>query len=583
VAPLEVADLSALDAHRADDWAGVVVCAASYAVLRQALCLLPSFGAARHVTIYVEEAPSTVRRLGPRRLSYPKLGAATATDDATDGPPTQLSFDFVAPCSLHRVVADHVSFGAHPYSDVPAFSVRAVVQDTGATRWVAGDPTARTVANSSHTWFADNPDLLSYDVVVSTAGRCPPVDVQVVNPGGFRTDTEGDPATVVPTNPHLLVVHRGDRRLMEIDLRRGLSAAQVTKLRYVPYVDLSPIGSLDAVAAAGLVAQFAAAAVPMLCGPLPGAVRELLEPSLVREVEAVDAAMLAVSEHREAAALRIRRPALAHHSVEAALAEFAGQARPEPTVSALLVTRRTEFLPHALAALRAQTHGALEVVVALHGVAAPPGLDAELSSFSSSIVLEEPADAVFGSVLNRATQAAGGTFVAKVDDDDWYGPHHVEDMLAALRWSGAQLVGALDEFVYLAARDLTIRRHDFHRTEKGFGRVAGPTMVLRRDDLLAVGGWRAAPLAVDHSLIHNLRDAGATIFRTHALGFVLCRHGRGHTWNPGDDAFIDTAVHQWQGFHPPAALGDPDAATARLETVRRLAGVGQRPTGANDS
>jgi hypothetical protein len=589
VRPLAADSVGALEEHYDENWIGVAVCAASYAVLREALCLLPSFGAATHVTICVEESPSSVRRLGPRRLMYPALAAATATDSAPQGPSTQLSFDFAAPSSLHRIVADHVLLGAHPYLDVPVRALRVAVADVAASRWLAGDPTARTITNSGHTWFSDNDALVPYDLVLSTADAppsaaapvvavaagCPPVDIEVVNPGGFRTDTHGTPASLVRVGDDVLQVRRDEQLSLDIDPRRGLSAKQIATLRYVPYVDVTPLVAMAPPVGAGLLVQLAAAAVPMLVGALPAPVWALLDLVLVRELEVVDAATLESPERREAAALRVRRPALAHHSVQAVLSGLSGGSPRQPQVSALLVSRRTEFLSHALAALRAQTHRELEVVVALHGVPAPADLADALAAFASSVVLEEPAEAVFGAVLNRATDAANGTYLAKIDDDDWYGPHHVEDMLAALRWSGAQLVGALDEFVYLAHRDVTVRRHDFHRTEKVAGRVAGPTMLLRREDLVAVGGWRAAPSAVDHSLVHNLRDAGATIFRTHALGFVLCRHGRGHTWNPGDDRFVESSLQQWDGFHAPPALGDPDVALARLAAVRALGGAAQ--------
>ena len=42
------------------------------------------------------------------------------------------------------------------------------------------------------------------------------------------------------------------------------------------------------------------------------------------------------------------------------------------------------------------------------------------------------ADVLFGDVLRAATDAAAGDVVVKMDDDDWYGPDVVADLLAAL-------------------------------------------------------------------------------------------------------------------------------------------------------
>ena len=48
---------------------------------------------------------------------------------------------------------------------------------------------------------------------------------------------------------------------------------------------------------------------------------------------------------------------------------------------------------------------------------------------------------VLGEVMNRLTEAAGSPILTKWDDDDWYEPWHVLDLLHGLEYSGAGLVG----------------------------------------------------------------------------------------------------------------------------------------------
>ena len=74
--------------------------------------------------------------------------------------------------------------------------------------------------------------------------------------------------------------------------------------------------------------------------------------------------------------------------------------------------------------------------------------------------------------------AAGGDVVLKMDDDDWYAPDFVADLLLARAYSGAELVGMPDDYYYVEPRDLTVRLGQPSEVYRQF--VAGGTMLLDR-------------------------------------------------------------------------------------------------------
>jgi hypothetical protein len=240
-------------------------------------------------------------------------------------------------------------------------------------------------------------------------------------------------------------------------------------------------------------------------------------------------------------------------------------------VSVLLVTMRPSFLDHAIAGLAAQRDVDQEVVLVTHGFDLGPDELSRLREIAPNrlVVSSQPATTLFGDVMNHATSLASGRYVAKIDDDDWYGEHHLRDLLNAHEWSGATLTGAPWQYTYLADLDITVRR----RTPV-IGRpvlhVAGPTMLLARDDLRHLGGWRRVPRAVDLSLSHAVREAGGLLYQYHGLGFMLCRHGTGHTWDPGTGSFLHSAVEQWRGLHVPPEIHDQSVATRHYEQVQRM-------------
>jgi hypothetical protein len=160
----------------------------------------------------------------------------------------------------------------------------------------------------------------------------------------------------------------------------------------------------------------------------------------------------------------------------------------------------------------------------------------------------------FGDVLTAAARAASSEVLLKVDDDDWYAPDAVHDLLMARRFSGADVVGMPSEFVYLHANDdrddLTVRRN--HPSELFARFVAGGTLLLDRGLLRSLGDFRRVRKYVDAQLLAGVEASGGRIYRTHGLGYVLRRLASGqHTWQVEADSFRKEGIvdREWTGFH----------------------------------
>lgn len=283
-----------------------------------------------------------------------------------------------------------------------------------------------------------------------------------------------------------------------------------------------------------VVAGLAQAGVPLVGSAPPG-----LPPAVAAALEAtvdLDDA-LAREEH----SVVLRRAAL-DAAYDVAL----------PAVSVVLATRRPEMLAHALAQVGRQRGVDLELVLAPHGFdpgpVALPGVPLT--------VLPQPADAVFGDVLQAAALAASGEVVLKMDDDDWYGPDVVADLLRARAYSGAQLVGMPAEMHYLTEQDVTVRRG--HTSEHFASFVAGGTMMVDRSLLMEVGGFRPVRKYVDAQLLAAVAAAGASTYRTHGLGYVLRRNPAGHTWQADLDYLLDPSrVAEIRPGFAPSRLMEP--------------------------
>ncbi|NUR93090.1 MAG: glycosyltransferase family 2 protein, partial [Nonomuraea sp.] len=158
---------------------------------------------------------------------------------------------------------------------------------------------------------------------------------------------------------------------------------------------------------------------------------------------------------------------------------------PSAKVSIVMSTKRPGMVGAALAQMERQRGVEAEVLLGLHGVPfdqVRPEIEA--CSLPVSWVEAEPS-VPFGEVLNRTAALASGDHLAKWDDDDWYGPDHLSDLVMAHSYAGADVVGTTAEFFYLEPLRATIRRTTFasgaaYPSEVWADHVAGGTILLPR-------------------------------------------------------------------------------------------------------
>ncbi|MGX7673379.1 glycosyltransferase [Plantactinospora sp. DSM 117369] len=358
----------------------------------------------------------------------------------------------------------------------------------------------------------------------------------------------------------------------------GVTAPVLAALRQTGVVDCPEVPDAEPVAVAALLVQIAMTGAVLSVPALPERVAGLIAPELrvLLTTPVPQTGALAL----EVRSVVQRRAALRGHAAAFAVPRLASavfpQLGPVPSVSAILATRRPERLPEAVRMLVAQTYPELEIVLCLHGVELPEPVRAALAGCGRPYeIVRVPAAASFGAALGAATRRARGSLVSKFDDDDSYAAEHVWDLVLARHYSGATLVGKGSEFVHLETRGVTLRRPS-GTAESDCQVVAGGTILIARGDLEAVGGWRPVPRSVDLGLLDRVRRDGGGIYRTHPLGYVYHRRATGHTWDPGEGYFLDSASAYWPGL-PAEVLGEVDEPPGRPAPDQRTGSAAARP------
>lgn len=250
-----------------------------------------------------------------------------------------------------------------------------------------------------------------------------------------------------------------------------------------------------------------------------------------------------------------RRVAMRRHAPWVAadrLLEVAGV--PAPTrrdrVAAIVVSNRPERVTAAVERIGRSRGVELELVVGLHGIPHPEGLSEALDRVGAPTQVRElPASWSLGQCLNACIEATGAPVIAKVDDDDHYGPSHLEDGLQALRYADADLVGKGAQFTYVGPRDTTVLRRPRAEETTLDGTPTGASWVLRRA-LWEQVGFPHRPRRVDELFLRGARAVGAHVYANSRWEFCYVRGADGHTWTAADETFLAGAEPAWDGHHP---------------------------------
>ncbi|MGI5293043.1 glycosyltransferase family 2 protein [Nonomuraea polychroma] len=394
----------------------------------------------------------------------------------------------------------------------------------------------------------------------------PPVDVRSVNPMGFTKETDGSVGLLTWDGHGFQVADgRADVRLPDSG---AVSEVEIEALRRLSGVRLGAADHHDdGRVLARIAMNLAAAGVPLVFdGPRAGW-EGVLGDGLTNLVGDATVDDLQDQLRREQYSIRLRRYALTNFGMEARWKDMVGAARlpllEQRPVSVVLCTRRRKMLKRALQQVARQRGVAVELILGLHGISREdPEVAAAVKIYEGELtVVELERRLLLGEALNYLARRATSSSIAKMDDDDWYGPDHLSDLLLTRQYSGAEMVGTPAEFVYFEEFDQTIKRKILTELPSSMtetGRVTGGTVLLSRNAFEAVGGFKLVPKYEDGEMVIAIRAAGGHVYRGHSLNYVYRRCAPGnHTWDVANTYFTDNETMRWKGVFFNDLMEDP--------------------------
>ncbi len=233
-----------------------------------------------------------------------------------------------------------------------------------------------------------------------------------------------------------------------------------------------------------------------------------------------------------------------------------------PTLSVLISSARPSDLLAIMLQLEKQTLSQFQLVIGLHNFDLTRAHRSQIKILEKRNieVITEYFDESFtlGKILTSLGKISHGEYIAKMDDDDIYGPHHLSDLLELIILKQADAVGRAMNFVYVEALDLTVRR----MTSQGISManvwadwVCGGTILAKRSSAEGAGWFGAGKSAVDTFILQGIKSNGGKIWRTYGAGYIYRRSIAAQTYITNYSKYLRANVEQSVGTWPHEEFG----------------------------
>jgi spore maturation protein CgeB/2-polyprenyl-3-methyl-5-hydroxy-6-metoxy-1,4-benzoquinol methylase len=211
-------------------------------------------------------------------------------------------------------------------------------------------------------------------------------------------------------------------------------------------------------------------------------------------------------------------------------------------VSIICCSKRPEFLEHVSKQINAQQYRDIEVIFIAHSD--EYDLDRVEQAFKGQnlSVLNLPGNKFLADGLNLGIEKASGDLIAKIDDDDYYGPNYLTDSVLAFDYApNAGVVGKQSFFAYMEDRDQTVHRFP-GKSYKFAKRVHGGTLIWapkRTKDLR----FTQVRQGTDSLFLKSCIERQIPILSVDPFNFIHVRYADNnrHTWKIDDEEFIRNA------------------------------------------
>ncbi|MCR3761172.1 glycosyltransferase [Clostridium felsineum] len=148
-----------------------------------------------------------------------------------------------------------------------------------------------------------------------------------------------------------------------------------------------------------------------------------------------------------------------------------------------------------------------------------------------------------GESLNFGIEHSNYNYVAKLDDDDYYGKNYIEDAMNIFNYTNADIVGKSSHFIYFEKNKFLNLWHSDHDNQYAKA-VAGATFVMKKYIFKKVK-FHNLTNGEDLDLLRKCNSLGFRIYSGDIFNYVYNRHIdiQNHSWKINNSDLISKSKY----------------------------------------
>ncbi|MDU8925043.1 glycosyltransferase [Pasteurellaceae bacterium LIM206] len=225
-----------------------------------------------------------------------------------------------------------------------------------------------------------------------------------------------------------------------------------------------------------------------------------------------------------------------------------------PLASIVMATRRPQFIDRIVENVSKQVYPNVEIIIITQEYSEQQceelkqKLEKSGKQFQHIHIIQNNSDDTLGKRLNQSIELSEGEYVAKFDDDDFYFPNYLQDMLLPFKFGDYGIVGKKEIFMYFEKENKTFVRYKGSRhIETDF--LTGATLVFTRKALnsLKFGNLNRGE---DSNILEQAKKTKIRMYVTDPFNFIVYRSAdiSLHTWQVDNNFFIEKSIFVGDGL-----------------------------------